>query len=437
MALSKKSKRYRGWIAACLIVGVALAAILITRGAPDASRAPSYTTETAETGTLSVTVDGTGNLAVRDEVDVYPSVNGTVSKVLVAVGDDVDEGDALYRLDADSITREVASAKVARQQASTSVTKAKLELYRAEKSLARLEKQAAEPTSTVSSSDITIAEKEVTIAQKGVTSAGLSYDSAAEQYDDALDALDDLEVVAPCDGIVWNVTVEVGDSVTASGGESSGSNSESTAGGTTTTSSSAGSGAPATIARDGQMGVELSINEIDVTTLAEGQDAEIEFDAVADLKMTGTVDEVATAGTIESGVVSYRVWLTLDGTDERLKTGMSAAATIVTAVERGVLLVPNSAVKTASDGTSYVQVLETSAAPPEDVTVTTGISNATQTVIVSGISEGASVITKTTTADSSSGSGSSSDEDDGGAGGLMMMGGGATGGPPAGGPGGP
>ena len=72
MALSKKSKRYRGWIAACLIVGVALAAILITRGAPDASRAPSYTTETAETGTLSVTVDGTGNLAVRDEVDVYP-----------------------------------------------------------------------------------------------------------------------------------------------------------------------------------------------------------------------------------------------------------------------------------------------------------------------------------------------------------------------------
>ena len=79
------------------------------------------------------------------------------------------------------------------------------------------------------------------------------------------------------------------------------------------------------------MGVELSINEVDVTTLAEGQDAEIEFDAVADLKMTGTVDEVATAGTIESGVVSYRVWLTLDGTDERLKTGMSAAATIVTA----------------------------------------------------------------------------------------------------------
>ena len=64
-----------------------------------------------------------------------------------------------------------------------------------------------------------------------MTSAGLSYDSAAEQYDDALDALDDLEVVAPCDGIVWNVTVEVGDSVTASGGESSGSNSESTAGG--------------------------------------------------------------------------------------------------------------------------------------------------------------------------------------------------------------
>lgn len=435
MALSKSVKRYRGWIAVAVIVGVALTAILVTRGSQDAATAPSYTTESAETGTLSVTVDGTGNLAVRDEVEVYPGTSGTVTKVLVAVGDEVEEGDGLYRLDADSVTKEVASAKAAKQQASTSVTKAKLELYRAEKSLARLEKQAKEPTSTVSSSDITIAEKEVTIADKGVTSAELSYDSAAEQYDDALDALDDLEVVAPCDGIVWSLGVEVGDSVSTSGGESSGSSSGSAAGGTTTSASSSGSGAPATIARDGRMGVELSINEVDVTSLAEGQDAEIEFDAVSDLKMTGTVDEVAAEGTIESGVVSYSVWLTLDGTDERLKTGMSAAATIVTAVERGVLLVPNSAVKTATDGTSYVQVLEQGAATPQDVTVTTGISNATQTVIVSGISQGASVVTKTATADSGDGSDSSSDEQDGGGGGMMMMGA-PAGGPPAGGPGG-
>jgi len=435
MALSKRVKRYRGWIAVSLIAAVALAAILITRGAPDPSSATSYTTETAETGTLSVTVDGTGNLAVRDEVEAFPGVNGTVSKVLVSVGDDVEEGDGLYQLDAASVTKEVASAKATKQQASTSVTKAKLELYRAEKSLAKLEKQAKEPTSTVSSSDITIAKKEVTIAEKGVTSAELSYDSATEQYDDALDALDDLEVVAPCDGIVWSVAVEVGDSVSTSGGDSSGSSAGSTAGGTATTTSSSGSSAPVTIARDGQMGVQLSINEVDVTTLEEGQDAEIEFDAIGDLKMTGTVDEVATGGTIDSGVVSYSVWLTLDGTDERLKTGMSAAATIVTAVERGVLLVPNAAVKAADDGTSYVQVLEAGAATPEDVTVTTGISNATQTVIVSGISEGASVVTKTTTADSTSDSESSSNEP-GGGGGFMMMGG-APDGPPAGGPGGP
>lgn len=189
-----------------------------------------------------------------------------------------------------------------------------------------------------------------------------------------------------------------------------------------------------TIARDGLMGVELSINEVDVTTLAEEQDAEIEFDAVSDLKMTGTVDEIASEGTVDSGVVTYSVWIVLDGTDERLKPGMSATATIVSQVERNALLVSNSAIQTATDGSFYVQILENGAATPTDVAVTTGISNATQTVITNGLTEGQSVITKTSTA-SSDDPDEESDEDSGGdGGGFMMMNGGGGGTPPSGGP---
>jgi len=426
MTLGKRLKRHRGWIAVAVAVAVAGVAFVVTRGAADPAATPTYTTEKASTGTISVTVDGTGNLAVRDEVDAYPGVGGTVSKVSVSEGETVEKGDVLYELEATSVDKAVASAKAAKHQSSTSLAKAKLDLYRANASLSKLRDEADEPTSSVSSSDITIAKKEVSIAKAGVTTAQAALDSATEDYNDALDDLDDLEVTAPCAGVVWSVTAEKGDSVSAEGGDA----------GASAGDAGASSVAPVTIARDGLMGVELSINEVDVTTLKTGQDAEIEFDAVSDLKMTGTVDEVTTEGVIDSGVVSYSVWLTLDGADPRLKTGMSASATIVTEVERNVLLVSNSAVKTATDGSSYVQVLEAEGEAPRDVTVTTGISNATQTVITSGISDGSSVVTKTVT---SSASDDSSAESDGGGvgarGGEVMMFGssGPAGGPPAGG----
>lgn len=186
MALSKKLKRYRGWLAIVAIAALAGIAWFLMREPANAPGAQTYTTEQVSSGTLSVTVDGTGNLAVRDEVDVYPDVSGDIAKIHVSVGDSVSKGDVLYTLSATSVDQEVASAKAAKQQASTSVSKAKLELYRAEASLKDLKARAKESSSTVSSSDITVAKKEVSIAESGVTAAQTSLSSATEEYEDAL-----------------------------------------------------------------------------------------------------------------------------------------------------------------------------------------------------------------------------------------------------------
>lgn len=440
MTLGKRLKKYRGWFAVAAVLVIAGVAIYLTRGSTQTAAAPTYTTEAAAKGTISVTVDGTGNLAVRDEVDAYPEISGTVAKVNVSEGDTVSEGDVLYTLSSTDADKTIASAKAAKQQASTSLSKAKLDLYKAKVSLSKLEDQAEEPSSTVSSSDIKIAKKEVTIASAGVDAAELELESAQDDYADAVDALDELEVTAPCDGIVWSVDISKGDTVATSGGSSSSSSassaSSSASGGTSTgtTTSSSSSGAPVTIAKDGKMGVEMTINEVDVTTLEDGQDAEVAFDAIDGLTMTGKIDGIDKEGTVSSSVVSYSVWLTLDGTDARLKSGMSATVTIVTDVARDVLLVSNSAVKTADDGTSYVQVLAQGAATPRDVTVTTGLSSSTQTEIESGLNAGDLVVTQTSTATSDSGSDSSdSGSESNQSGGIMMMGAGA---PPTGGPGG-
>lgn len=437
MAFRKALRRYRGWVAVGSIALIALAVFAVTNRNRPLAATPTYTTETASKGTLSVTVDGTGYLAVRDEVDAYPPASGEIAAIEVKEGERVKEGDVLYTLDDDAVQEQISQAKSSRQQAKQSLSKAELELYQAKASLSKLKAQSEMPSSTVTSSDITVAERQVTIAKSGVSAASDAYSTAAAAYTDAKAMLSELEVTAPCDGVVWSITADEGDSVgtgsTASSGSSSGSTGSSTsASGSSGSATSASASAPVTVARDGLFGVELSVNEVDVTAIETGQDVEVAFDAVSDLKMTGTVDEVAKTGTVSSGVVTYSVWLTLDGNDKRLKPGMSATATIVTLVERNVLLVSNSAVKSAEDGSSYVEVMSDGAASPQRVTVTTGATSATQTVIESGIDEGALIVTKTVTADTGE-SASSSGETRGEGAGILMMG---AGGPPAGGPGG-
>jgi HlyD family secretion protein len=368
-----------------------------------------------------VTVDGTGYLAVRDAVEVFPAVGGDIDGFEVEVGDKVEEGDVLYTLDDSAVAGEVASTEAARKRAAQSLDKAELELYRAEVAFDRLKEESEETTNSVTSAELEIAAREAAIAESGVTAAQADYSSATEDHDAAVSGLDDLEVIAPCDGVVWAVGAEVGETVSAATEPASSDGS-----GSRTTGTDGASGtyaAPVTIARDGLMGVELTVNEVDVTTLTPGQDAEVLFDAVGDLQMTGTVDEVAEEGVIESGVVTYSVWVTLDGDDERLKSGMSASATIVTQIERNVLLVPNTAVKTGSDGGSYVQVLPTADADPADVSVRTGAASATHTVIESGLDEGAMVVTKTVTVDAAEDeAGSSASSQGAQQNGIMMMG---------------
>lgn len=139
---------------------------------------------------------------------------------------------------------------------------------------------------------------------------------------------------------------------------------------------------------------EISLNEIDVAKVKAGQKATLTFDAVPDLTITGQVAEVDTVGTVSQGVVTYAVKIIFDTQDERVKSGMSVSATIITEVRQDVLLVPNAAVK--SNNEQYVEVLENNV--PRNQPVETGLSNDTMTEIKSGLKEGDQVVTQTTTA---------------------------------------
>lgn len=153
---------------------------------------------------------------------------------------------------------------------------------------------------------------------------------------------------------------------------------------------------------------EISLNEVDVARVKVGQSVTLTFDAVEGLTISGKVAEVGTVGTVSQGVVSYAVKISFDTDDERVKPGMSTSASIITDVKSDVLLVPNSAIKVKGED-STVEVFDpaipvaggtsgvTSPKPPTSQIVLVGLSNDTSTEILSGIDEGAQVVTKTIT----------------------------------------
>lgn len=414
MAASRKWRKYRGWIAAGVLVAIAGAAFVAFRESDTAATAKFYTTEAATQGTLSVTVSGTGNLAVDGATDVTPAVAGTVESIEVTLGAAVSQGDALFTLHSDEVEASIARAYASYQQAFQSVQQSEAGLLKALDSRDQLYTAKAAPDSKVTDASIETATQEVQAAYASRSSAKASFSSAVLAYDQAKAARDDLTVTAPIDGVVDTIDIEIGDSVTASGSGSSSS-------GTSTTQTTAVSSPSMVIAPQGALALLLTVNEVDLPTLEVGQRADVEFDAFSDLTATGKVYEIASEGVNTQGVVTYDVWIRLDVVDEALRPGMSASATIVTEVAKNALLVPNAAVKTSGTDGATVEVLDAGATEPRSVTVQIGFANATQTQILSGISEGDAVVTLT--------SDSGSDSTDAQGGGLMLpgMGGGPRG----------
>ncbi len=116
--------------------------------------------------------------------------------------------------------------------------------------------------------------------------------------------------------------------------------------------------------------------------------------------------QVNPVGTVTQGVVSYAIQITLDTQNPSVKPGMTVNATIQTAVHQDVLSVPSSAVKTVA-GVSTVQVFDppladtggttgvTSDVAPKQVPVTIGITDNTNVEILSGLTAGQQIVTRT------------------------------------------
>ncbi len=132
-----------------------------------------------------------------------------------------------------------------------------------------------------------------------------------------------------------------------------------------------------------------TVGEADVAKLSVGQVATIIVDAVGPARMTGKLTSIDPVATIQQGVPVYGVDVTIDVLNQAVRPGMSGTANVIIANRQSTLVVPNLAVRNQS-GRRYIVLLQN--AQQVDTDVTFGLSNDTVTEILTGVSEGDTVV---------------------------------------------
>lgn len=131
--------------------------------------------------------------------------------------------------------------------------------------------------------------------------------------------------------------------------------------------------------------VDLPIDETDIVSVQVGQPTNLTFDALPGSDISGTVTRVAVTPTRIGQLVTYTVRVTLDRTDEPIRAGMSATATIVVNELTDVLVLPNRFIRIDRETQQAFVTVRHDDGTFEEIPVTLGLRNETRTQIVNGL----------------------------------------------------
>jgi len=263
---------------------------------------PEYTTEKPQKTDLSQTVSVTGEVVDVSKADLSAEVTGTIEEIFVDVGDKVEEGDEVARIDDSVLQSQLQEALV-----QVNIQQEQLDLKRRKWDLLKPEEKEA--------------------AKLAVESARAAAWTIQKQIKKTI-------VYAPVAGTVSKRYVEPGETVTIS--------------------------SPIIrISGDAGVEIEADVPESDIDKVKIGQVGKATFDAFSsDEFFDFEVTEIEPSATVIQDVVYYKVtFKILSDVNSRIKSGMSTDIDILTAEKKDVLAVSNQAVKN-DDGNRYVEILE-------------------------------------------------------------------------------
>lgn len=139
--------------------------------------------------------------------------------------------------------------------------------------------------------------------------------------------------------------------------------------------------------------IDAYVPEVSIAGIALGNTATVTLDAYgASVPFKATVSHIDPAETIRDGVSNYKIELSFDETDARVKSGMTANVSIETMRTPGALAVPLRSVISKDDGSKVVFV-STGRDESSERVIETGVSDSEGNVeIISGLDEGEVVL---------------------------------------------
>lgn len=355
---------------------------------------PRYQTSRVEKGTIVSSVSASGNVLTSNMVSITTNASGVIKKVYVKDGDNVikDQTIAQVSLDREGQQKN-ASAWSSYLSAKNSLDSANATYYslRSAKDTAWKKFYDLATNSTYQNSDgspkdnirnssvefqtlqadwlaaeakVKNQEAVINQAKASLNGSWLSYQSTSPT------------ITAPIDGSISNVSVVEGMVLAPQS--------------TSSTNTTASSQRVAVIKNDTKPIISVTLTETDVPKVKIGQKATITLDSIPDKTFTGKVATVDKIGTTTNNVTNYPSIITLDTSSPDILPNMAVNASIILETKSDVLIVPSQAVQTQGDQT-FVRVLKNNR--EELVSVEVGLSGDTQTEIISGLSEGETVIT--------------------------------------------
>ena len=275
-------------------------------------------------------VSATGKIQPKTKVEISADVSGKIEKLPVVEGQWVNKGTLLVTLARERYLAAVENAVAAVSAAQANVSLVAENKTRTENEYKRSKQMVATGLESQSSFEAKQAEYQVEVARYKSTLDQVAQSKAALKQ--ARDDLSKTTIYAPMSGTVSALNKEQGEIALGSQFQKD---------------------VILTVADLNAMEAEVNVDENDIMSIALGQEAEIEVDALPGQQLKGVVSEIGSSavsqgqGTTEQKT-EFEIKIAILNPPKTLRPGMTASANITTKVNDSALSVPLQAVAARS-----------------------------------------------------------------------------------------
>jgi HlyD family secretion protein len=309
-----------------LVIGSAIVAVLAVAGVivMRSRGAKPMVVQTAKSDrrTIVQRVSATGKIRAKASVDISADVSAKILTLPVVEGQWIEKGTLLVSLERDRYLAAVESAEANVSAAEANATLVRENMNRTQREYARSKDLLAQGLEPQAAFDSKQSDYQVEVARYKATRDQVAQASAALKQ--ARDDLSKTTIYSPMAGTISSLSKERGEIALGSQFQKD---------------------VIMTVADLKVMEARVNVDENDIGSIALGQAAEIEVDALPDQKLKGVVTQISNsanssgAGTTDQKT-EFEIRITIKDPPKILRPGMTASAEVITKTETQALSVP-------------------------------------------------------------------------------------------------